>query len=112
MQQTNCTAVPYQLASVLLTLRGELGLAADAAQQACLLQPMDADIASQLGAAAERAARTEAAEKAYREAVRLDPKGAQGCTGLGRCHALAGVAMQYFIPMFACGRGAPLLCCE
>lgn len=82
--------MPFQLASVLLTLRGELGLAADAAQQALLLQPRDAEAAAQLGAAAARAGRAEAAEKAYGEAVRLDPRSSDGWAGLGRSHAAQG----------------------
>lgn len=88
MQQRRASAVPFQLASVLLTLRGELGLAADAAQQAVMLQPHDAEAAVQLGAAAARAGRAEAAEKAYRKAVRLDPRSSDGWAGLGR--SLAG----------------------
>ena len=95
MQQQGASAVPFQLASVLLALRGQRGLAADAAQQAALLHPLDADVAAQLGAAAARAGREEAAEKAYIEAVRLDPRAAAGWAGLGRCAAAKGAALLY-----------------
>ena len=91
MREREATAVPFQLAAVLLTLRGELGLAADAAQQTMLLRPHDAEVAAQLGAAASRAGREEAAEMAYGEAVRLDPRSSDGWAGLGRSHAARGV---------------------
>ena len=49
--------LPFRLAVCLMTCRGQLGMAADAAEQAAGLAPHDASVLMQLGVSAARVQR-------------------------------------------------------
>ena len=89
-QRQGASATPFRLATVLLTLQGQHDLAADAAQQAALLQPRNAEVALELGTGAMRAGRSEGAMQAFAQAIRLDPKRWRAHVGMARLQAEEG----------------------
>jgi Flp pilus assembly protein TadD len=57
MRQAPMSALPVRLAVCLMTCRGQLDVAADAAEQAARLAPHDASVLMQLGVSAARVRR-------------------------------------------------------
>lgn len=80
---------PYQR-GITLSAEGKYKEAAEAFEQACKLEPNNADAFYQLGQAYRNSEQLPAAIKAYQQALKLKPKWFEALYGLGVAYGMAG----------------------